>query len=246
MPKIVTFHNPICLSDVKWYHTRFGQSVTFVSLSDAQARHVRHIGNWVTIPYGFSLDDIRAVTEASDPGYLVFLGRLARAKGVHTAIAVARATGYPLKIAGNVVPTPEGEAYFRNEIVPNLSPGKIEYLGEVNDGERNALLGGASALLFPIEWEEPFGRVLVEAMACGTPAVAFNRGAVPEIITNGVDGFICHSFEEMVEAVKKIAQIDRAACRKKVETCFSDKTLVDRYESLFYDVIEARNNGVRR
>jgi glycosyltransferase involved in cell wall biosynthesis len=167
----------------------------------------------------------------------VYLGLLAKGKGVHTAIAVARATNCSLKIAGTAN-TPEGRAYFQSDIQPYLDRHLVEYIGEVDDRQKNELLGGAKALLFPVEWEEAFGFVMVESLACGTPVIGLNRCAVPEVVTHGVNGFICNSLEDMIEAVRHISEIDRAVCRETVETRFSHRVVAAQYEKLYYKMLQ--------
>jgi glycosyltransferase involved in cell wall biosynthesis len=237
------FHNPISEREVRSFLGKAKGSVTFASLSEDQSRHVRHLGRWVTIPGGLSLSTFHASLTPVSPPYLAFLGRLTRVKGAHTAIAVSKATGIPLKIAGNIVDDEEGKLYFRQEIEPHLCPGKTDYLGEVDDFAKDGLLGGATAVLFPITWDEPFGRVVVEAMACGTPPIAFARGAVTETITDGVDGILCNSVEEMIAAVKRVSTIDRKACRRTAERSYSDEALVTKYEDLFYRILDKQRNG---
>jgi glycosyltransferase involved in cell wall biosynthesis len=234
MPKIVTFHNPILERDVRAFARFGGHNLTFVSISDAQSMHVRNIGRWRTIHNAVgSTNGVGHARSENDP-YLLFLGRLSPEKGAHSAIAVAKATGEKLLIAGKRDPDPQSRGYFQKDIEPHLESGRVEYLGEVDNVRKEDLLANAKALLFPINWEEPFGRVVVEALAHGTPVIAARRGAVPEIITHGVEGFLCDSEEEMIEAVSLIGKIDRDACRKRAETGFSIKALIDNYERLYF------------
>src|SRR5262249_9962881 len=144
---------------------------------------------------------------------LVFLGRLERCKGAHTAIAVARRAGRPLRIAGNVSELPHERDYFRHEIEPQIDGRLVTYLGPVDDGAKRRHLGGAAALLLPVEWEEPFPVVLAESLACGTPVIGFRRGGVPEGIEDGRTGFVCDTAEEMAARVGRLGEIDRRACR---------------------------------
>lgn len=160
-----------------------------------------------------------------------------RVKGVHSAIAIAKATGIPLVIAGNVAPDGENRDYFTCVIRPQIDNINIRYIGPVNDEQKNHLLRKAKALLFPIEWDEPFGIVMTEAMACGTPVIALRRGAVPEVISDGVDGFVCDSVEQMVDAVGKLDKLDRRDCRIKVESRFCDEVVVSQYLDLYKRLI---------
>jgi glycosyltransferase involved in cell wall biosynthesis len=170
---------------------------------------------------------------------LVFLSRVERIKGAHTAIAVARRAGRRLIIAGNhAVSGPESDYWIR-EIAPKLGDG-VKYIGPVDDAQKNALLGGAAAMIVPIEWNEPFGIVFAEALACGTPVISCPRGALPEIVRPGVDGFLVNSIEEACDAVANLDKIDRIACRQRAEECFSVRVVVDQYERLYSERIAER------
>lgn len=164
---------------------------------------------------------------------LVFLGRLERCKGAHTAIEVAHRLRRQLILAGNISTLPEEREYFRNEIEPAIDGDVVSYVGTVDDREKNALLGRAAALLLPIEWEEPFPVVLPEALLCGTPVLAFRRGGVPEGIDDGVSGFVCDTVEQMMTAVCRLGELDRAECRAVAERRFSRQAIVDDYEQLY-------------
>ncbi|QTN32170.1 glycosyltransferase family 4 protein [Akkermansiaceae bacterium] len=166
---------------------------------------------------------------------LVFLGRIEEIKGTHTAIRIAKECGRKLVIAGNRSTNPDIDRFFMEKVEPHLSE-QITYIGPVGAAEKNKLLGEAAAFLMPIEWDEPFGLVMVEALACGTPVIAIARGAVPEIVEDGVTGVCCNSTEEMIQAVKSIGILSRQACRKTAENLFSPETMVDNYEK-FYDKV---------
>jgi glycosyltransferase involved in cell wall biosynthesis len=211
----------------------------FAGVSAAHIAPVSSQGRWSFVHHGIDTAESPFST-AVDEGYLLYLGRIWKPKGVHTAIRVARASGHKLLIAGNIVDHPDDRSlpYWEREIKPQVDGKQIIYVGEVDDARKNELLGGAKALLFPIEWEEPFGLVMLEAMACGTPVIAYRRGAVPEVVTHGVDGFISDDFEGMVEAVKRVETIDRQACRRTVETRFTVDHMVDRYEALYRSILE--------
>jgi glycosyltransferase involved in cell wall biosynthesis len=152
---------------------------------------------------------------------------------VHHAIAIARGAGRRLVIAGNRVTTPEGEAYFEEEVAPHLDGDAVIHVGEVDDEAKARWLGCAAALLMPIEWEEPFGIVMAEALACGTPVIGFARGAVPEVVIDGRTGFVCRTPGEAVAAVARLAGINRAACRDDASRRFSSRALVDAYEHVY-------------
>ncbi len=170
---------------------------------------------------------------------LVFLSRVERIKGAHTAIEVARRTGRRLIIAGNHAASGPERQYWDEIIHPQLAPGVIDYVGEVNDAQKAALLGQASAMIVPVEWEEPFGIVFAEALACGTPVIATPRGALPEIVRQGVEGFLVQSVEEACAAVLRIGGIDRAACRRRAVEQFSADVIADRYERLYAGLLGA-------
>jgi glycosyltransferase involved in cell wall biosynthesis len=168
-----------------------------------------------------------------DRAPLVFLGRLERCKGAHTAIDVAQALGRLLVIAGNVSPLPHEAAYFERELRPRIDGRLVTYAGPVNDAAKRELLGSAAALLLPIEWEEPFPVVLPESLLCGTPVVALRRGGVPEGIDDGRTGFLCDTPREMAAAVGRLSEIDRAVCRAEGVRRFGDAAIVDAYEALY-------------
>jgi len=165
---------------------------------------------------------------------LVFLGRIEPIKGTHIAIKVARKTNKKLIIAGNI--PQEYQTYFDTQIQPELDD-QISYVGAVNDTEKNSLLGKALAFLMPIEWDEPFGIVMAEAMACGTPVIGFNRGSVPEVVIDGLNGYRCDTIEEMVSFVLKIKDINRKKVRKDAEERFSSSVIVDQYLALYKQMI---------
>ncbi len=168
--------------------------------------------------------------------YLLYLSRMNREKGVMTAINVAKSLGKKLIVAGNIVGFDEWN-YFMQEIQPQLNDGDIKFVGQANFDEKIELMKNAYAFLFPIEVREAFGNVMVEAMACGTPVIAFNRGSVPEIIEHGKTGFVVDTEEEMINSVAKIDSIDRMACRKAVEEKFTLNHMVTNYERIYEKIV---------
>jgi glycosyltransferase involved in cell wall biosynthesis len=166
----------------------------------------------------------------------VFLGRLEPIKGAHSAIAIAKASGRRLLIAGNQVP--ESLEYFESRIAPHIDGERVQYLGPVDDRAKNALFSSAAALLMPIEWEEPFGIVMAEAMACGTPVVGFARGSVHEVVRDGINGYVCRGVAEAASAVAKLAAIDRSIVREECERRFSSTVVVEAYERLYTELCE--------
>lgn len=200
-------------------------------------------GEWHSIP---NFADTEALSlSASVPGDapLVFLSRVEEIKGVHWAIEIARRTGRRLVIAGNhsTKDDPEG-AFWRNRIEPEIGKGGIDYIGPVDDVQKNALLGRARAMVVPIQWDEPFGIVFAESLACGTPVISCPRGALPEIVRPGLDGFLIGSIEEGCAAVERVATLDRTACRRRAEDHFSADVVVTRYLDL-YAKVHARLAG---
>lgn len=180
------------------------------------------------------LDDLSFTGE---PGrYLAFLGRVSPEKRVDRAIDIAVGTGLPLKIAAKVDPV--DQTYFETNIQRLLSQPLVDFIGEIGDADKGAFLGGAQALLFPIDWPEPFGLVMIEALACGTPVIAFRGGSVPEVVEHGVTGFVVHTVDEAIEAVRRLDTIDRRACRHSFERRFSASRMAGDYVRLFEHVIE--------
>jgi glycosyltransferase involved in cell wall biosynthesis len=162
----------------------------------------------------------------------MFLGRLDPIKGAHTAIKVAKETGSRLWLAGNITNTPAGQAYYSETLAPEIDGTQIIYLGELDDKQKSYYLSRSKALLFPIEWEEPFGIVMIEAMACGTPVIAFNKGAVPEVVTPGRTGFIVEDTPAMINAVHKLKRLDRGLCRDTAMAKFDINIIARKYLEL--------------
>ena len=179
----------------------------------------------------------RFAVGSGDGDYLAFLGRMTPAKGVDTAIRVARAAGLPLRIAAKMS-QPEEHQYFEESVRPLLG-GDIVFMGELGFGDKVELLGNARALLNPIDWPEPFGMVMIEALACATPVVACRRGSVAEILQEGLTGYICDTELELVEAVQQISSLDRYACRQSVEQNFSSKRMVDDHLDFYQSVLNS-------
>ncbi len=181
--KIMTYGRPVSARGIKIVNALPNRNLIFTACSNYCVSTGNIAGNWQTVynAIDFSQYQLKEQTAADAP--LMFLGRLDKVKGVHTAIAVARATNNHLIIAGNIPHTADNMEYFKTQIEPQIDGKQVQYVGALNDTEKNNYLGQAKALLFPIEWDEPFGMVMVEAMACGTPVIAFNRGSVPEVLT---------------------------------------------------------------
>lgn len=237
VPLVVSFMNPISPGDLTYFSQR-ARRLFLISASDNHRRTVEPAAVWRTVYPAIEIEKIPFFSRPTD-GYLTFLGRLTANKGAKEAIEVARRTGLPLKIAGNISKEPGGVEYFEREIRPHLH-GNIEWIGEVTDAQKPQLLGGARALLFPIQWEEPFGIALAESFAAGTPVIATRRGATTEQIEHGRTGFICDTVDEMVEATRHIDDLDRAACREVCERKFSAQAMTDHYLRLYQELLDAR------
>lgn len=208
------------------------QKIKFVAISKDHKKSMEEFGVPVCGVVYNGIDHARYEFNDSPDDYLLYLSRLNREKGVLTAIEVAKAAGQKLIIAGNIVGNAEW-SFFMHEIQPRLNDEHISFRGQVNFQEKVGLLKNAKALLFPIDRREPFGLVMVEAMACGTPVIGFRKGSVPEIIEHGKTGFVVNTQKEMVKAIERLSTIDRKACRKNVEEKFSLKQMVDTYEAIY-------------
>ncbi|WP_204154025.1 glycosyltransferase family 4 protein [Leptolyngbya sp. CCY15150] len=237
VPVIARFANDIRETDLRWLLQQRSQALALISISDDQRRHVSHLGNWTTVYNGVEGDRFPFTSRPAHPGYLAFLGRLTHNKGVHLAIQVAQKTGLPLKIAGNISDEPGGRQYFETQVQPYLSD-TIEWVGVVDDAQKVSFLGNAKALLFPIQWHEPFGIVMAEALSCGTPVIATRWGSAPEVIAHGRTGFLCNDVEDMVQAVQQIDRIDRAHCRSECDRRFSHDRMVDGYLQVYHRLVQ--------
>jgi glycosyltransferase involved in cell wall biosynthesis len=226
---VYTVHHPKVPELSEYY--RFYPEVQFVAISDAQ-RRLESMVRMQTIHHGISMDSYRFVEKKQD--YLAFLGRIAPIKGVHLAIQVAERSGMPLKIAGEVQPI--FQSYFDTEIKPHIDGRFIEYIGPADLAAKNELLGNAKAMLFPIVWDEPFGLVMIESMACGTPVLALPGGSVSEVVEDGVSGLVCNSVDQLVQAVRTL-DLQPEAVRAYAEERFSVDAMVDRYIRLYQTLV---------
>lgn len=232
-PKIMSYQRYVTGKSIRLARFLGGDSMHFTAVSRRMTEPVANLADWNIIPNGVR----KSLYEfSSDPGLdapLVFLGRIEEIKGPHLAIEVARRTGKKLLIAGNIPGETKHQEYFKEKISPHLNSERIVYAGPVNDTAKNRILRRASALLMPVLWEEPFGIVMAEAMACGTPVLGLRKGAVPEVVVDGLTGYVCDSVDDMVEAVSRLPQLSREACRERMEHYYSDEAVVDRYEELY-------------
>lgn len=224
VPAVATLHHPhepVLSGLYKKY-----PDVQYIAISESQARR-EPMPRLHVIHHGLALDDYAVTARKED--YVAFLGRMAPCKGAHLAIEAARLAGIKLKLAGEVQPV--FQDYWEKKVRPHLG-GDIEYVGEADLAMKNALLSRARALLFPIEWDEPFGLAMIEAMACGTPVLAFGRGSVPEIVQDGVSGWICRDTSEMAHRIASPGTTPDS-CRAWVERHFSSERMADRYLEVY-------------
>ncbi len=229
-PTVHTLHGRLDLPHFRPMMAHFAD-IPLVSISNAQRRPLEPLPlNWTaTVYHGLPLDSYSP--GRGDGGYVAFLGRISPEKGPAVAIAAAKAAGVRLKIAAKVDPV--DRPFFESEIEPLLDDPLIEYVGEIGEADKPRFLGEAIALLFPIDWPEPFGLVMIEALACGTPVVARPCGSVPEIITPGRTGFLADTLDEIVEALRRVESLDRAHCRREAEGRFSVERMVNDYDAVY-------------
>jgi len=228
VPFLTTLHGRIDLPGVPNLIRRFPEA-RFVAISDSQRAPVPD-ANWVgTVYHGLPVNSLKPSFRQGD--YLAFLGRLSRDKGPDAAIRIARAANMPLRIAAKL--PRDAQAYFKSRLAPHIDGEQIRLVGEVNDAAKQNFLGNAAALLFPIDWPEPFGLVMIEAMACGTPIIAFPAGSVSEVIEEGVSGFIVDGEEQGVQAVARLNTLDRRKVRAQFEQRFTAKRMAQDYLKLY-------------
>ena len=266
VPIVMTLHVPASASGLRHAHRECRdlvakQSVYFVAISDSQsAEYVPIVKPWATVHHGIDINDFPFKTTPTPGGYLFMIGRVSRVKGQDRAIELAQRTGSTLVIAGcvqnksddaafftdlepsldacvDVSRVPVEADYFEHVIQPVVGSGQIVYIGELGGDQKKQWYRHARATLFPIRWREPFGLVLLESMACGTPVLAFDEGAVPEIVATGRTGFVVNSMEEMVAAEAHLASLDPQACRRHVGTHFSTTRMATRYADIYREVI---------
>lgn len=228
-PVAHTIHGPLFDARPREIYSLIHERVGLVSISDYQREGIPNIRYSATVYNGIDLEAYPFREQKQD--YLLFLGRMSEQKGAHTAVEVAKRLGRKLVIATKIAEPGEKE-YFESRVKPLLT-GDEEILGEISLAEKVELYANAACTLMPIEWPEPFGLVMTESMACGTPVVAFRHGSVPEIIQDNVTGYIADDFEGFVEAVNRAEQIEPAACRASVKEKFSVEAMTDGYESVY-------------
>ena len=228
LPSVTTLHGRLDLPDLIPIYRRYADAPV-ISISMAQRKPLP-LANWVAnVPHGLPADLLTFNPKAGD--YLAFLGRISPEKRVDRAIEIAKRAGMPLKIAAKI--DNADRAYYESTIKPLMGDPNIEFIGEIGENEKSEFLGNAYAYLFPIDWPEPFGLTMIEAMACGTPTIAFNRGSVPEVMQEGLTGFIVNDMDEAVAAVEKIESIERTACRNVFEKRFTATHMAERYVQIY-------------
>ena len=231
--KIMTYGREISKSNILRINKLKNRNLVFTGCSENLISRGNVAGRWETVYNAIDFSKYTLVEKVSEDAPLMFLGRIERVKGCHTAIRVAIETGNRLLIGGNISPLNNEKKYFEEEIFPFIDGKQIVFLGPLNDEEKNNYLGQSKAILFPIEWEEPFGMVMVEAMACGTPVIAYKRGSVDEVINQGVTGFKVNDIPSMILSLSNINKIDRKKCRESAHSKFDVNSISTHYLNLF-------------
>ncbi len=235
---LTTLHGRQDLSDLKPFYSRFGE-MPLVSISNDQRKPLPHANFVATVHHGIPV--AQHAPSFGQGSYLAFLGRISPEKRPDRAIRIARTAGIPLKIAAKVDRVDED--YFRNDIRPLIDGTDVEFIGEINERDKTKFLGEAAALLFPVDWPEPFGLVMIEAMACGTPVLAFRRGSIPEVIDDGVTGQVVESEEEAIAALPALLSYDRRAVRQRFEERFTATRMAKDYVGAYRRLLKARTSN---
>jgi len=238
MTHVTTLHGRLDIPDLVPIYKEF-RDMPVISISNAQ-REPLHWANWqATVYHGVPADVYRFREEPG--GYLAFLGRISPEKRVDRAIEIAKQVQIPLKIAAKVDRVDKD--YFESAVQPLLRESLVEFVGEIGEGEKDGFLGNAYALLFPIDWPEPFGLAMIEAMACGTPVIAYRSGAVPEVMEQGQTGFIVEGLEDAVEAVRRVPELSRKRCREVFEKRFTATRMAHDYVQVFERLMKRKQNA---
>lgn len=233
-PVLHTFHNIPQSSDLRWKifkHFKNNLNAVFISKSEKRNAPVKFKNNWIVYN---GIDVSQFKFNPNPKNHFIWIARVSPAKGIENAIKIAEKTGIKLLLAGQI--QPQWLDYFKTRIKPRLTK-KIQYVGELSQDKLSNFYGSAKACLYPIEWEEPFGLIMAESMACGTPVITFDRGSAREVVKNGETGFVVKNIRETIEAIKKIGQIDRSACRERVENLFSYQRMVSDYEKIYQEIL---------
>jgi glycosyltransferase involved in cell wall biosynthesis len=227
--KVMSYQREITARNIKVFTKLPNTNMFYTGCSKNLVDRANVPGNWHSIYNGCDFKMYNLSNNINEHSPLIFLGRIERIKGCHTAIAVAKATNNKLIIAGNISTLKEELEYFEKEIKPFIDGEQIVYIGTINDEQKNEWLGKSKAMLMPIEWNEPFGIVMVEAMACGTPVIGFKSGSVEEVVDEGITGFKVSNKEEMILAIEKLNTFNRAGCRVLAEKRFDVKVIAKQY-----------------
>lgn len=242
VPFVTTMHGRLDLPELQPIFNAFSD-VPVVSISDNQRLPLQQ-ANWQTTVYHGLPENVLKPIPNVKPGYLAFLGRVSPEKGLDKAIRIAGQAGMKLKVAAKI--DKADRAYYEEVIKPLMAQPHVEYIGEIGENEKSEFLGNAHALVFPIDWPEPFGLVMIEAMACGTPVVAFNRGSVPEVIENGVSGFVVEDEISAVAAIKRLSTLPREKVRAAFEARFTSKVMATNYVAVYEDLLRQKRRTVLR
>lgn len=237
-PTVITLHGEINPDNLSLYET--ADNPYYVTISKAQLPKRHEVNVARTVYNGLEMEGYPF--GKTHKGYLLYVGRISESKGTHYAVEVAKATSLPLIIAAKL--DDAEQKYFQKFVLPNIDGKQIKWVGEVDENKRNALLSNAMCLLNPIRWSEPFGLTMIEAMSCGCPVIAFDKGSAREVVSDGNTGFIVKNTKEMIEAISRIGKIDRRVCRNYALSNFSGKKMADRYEELYYTILLERISGI--
>jgi len=245
IPKLMTYQREISPRTTSLAQRLSRDTIEFTAISRQMIDASDLPGHWHLVPNGVPLDRYTFRADVSPDAPLVFLGRIEEIKGPHLAVEIARRAGRKLIIAGNV--PDEHRQWFEQRLAPEIDGERVRYVGPVDDAQKNAVLGGAFAFLMPILWEEPFGIVMAEAMACGTPVLALRRGAAPEVVEHGVTGFVADTPQQLAEAVRMTASLSRRAVRARVEKLYSASAVAEAYLDVYSRILSRiRPSGSRR
>jgi glycosyltransferase involved in cell wall biosynthesis len=241
-PKLMSYQRPVTPTSVHAAVRLFGRTLSFSACGRHMIGALADEAPWHVIPNGVPLSAFTYQPAVPANAPFVFLGRVEEIKGTHLAIDIARRAGRALVIAGNIAA--EHQEYFDQRIKPSVDGVKVRFIGAVDDRQKNELLGAAAALLMPILWDEPFGIVMAEALACGTPVIGFNRASVPEVVSQGITGWIGRDVEELAALANHVSTLSRRACRTAAESRFSDDVIVGAYEALYLELIARANPAI--
>lgn len=234
--KIMTYGRPVNGKGIKLIDKLPNRNLIFTACSNYCVSTGNVAGLWKTVYNAIDFTKYELKEKIADDAPFIFLGRMDRIKGLQTAIEIAIKTNNRLWIGGNIPETPDNYKFYKEELEPKFDGKQIIYLGALNDEEKNKYLGNSKALLFPIEWNEPFGMVMVEAMACGTPVIAYKRGSTPEVIVHGKNGFLAEDFNNFLSYAIRYKDISRSNTRQIAERNFSSHKIAKQYATLFDEI----------